>query len=366
MSPSPVRVGIIGLGYGRAHIPAFQALGCAVDSLCQRDLAGARAIAERYGVPSVFDRWERMLEEACPDVVVIATPPHLHRAIAAAALGKGAHVLCEKPLSMSVDEGRAMLDAAQRARRVAMTGFNWRFPAAMQRFHALVEDGMVGRVLHVGARWMGARWAAEQAPATWRMDRTQAGLGSMGDMGVHVVDMVRWHFGEFSRVTAHGGVAYPDRSAPGTDRPADAEDYCTVLGELSSGAQVTFSVSRVAHGANHHELEAFGTKGALRYRMLREGSRWYRGELWRADGDGKPFAPVRVPTGLPRSAGEGDPMEVLGKATIAPLARQLLRAMRRGESPSPSFEDGLRAQSVLDAVAESLGDDGRWVSVASA
>src|SRR5262245_19628628 len=140
MSPSPVRVGIIGTGYGRAHIAAFQALGCTVDALCQRNLESARALAERYGVPSVFDRSERMVAEARPDIVVIATPPHLHRAIAAAALGGGAHVLCEKPLSMNVEEALAMVDAARRAERVAMTGFNWRFTAAMQRFHELVRS----------------------------------------------------------------------------------------------------------------------------------------------------------------------------------------------------------------------------------
>ena len=362
MTASPVRVGIIGGGYGRAHIAGFQAAGCAVVALCQRNVQRARALAERYGVPSVFDRWDRMIEEGRPEIVVIATPPHLHRPIAVAALAAGAHVLCEKPLSLNVEEAVSMVEAARRAGRVAMTGFNWRFPAAMQRFHALVEGGAVGRPLHIAGRWMGARWADEQSPATWRMDRAQAGHGAMGDMGVHLVDLVRWHFGELARVTAHGGIAYPDRGAPGTDRPPDAEDYCTVLGELASGAQVSLSVSRVAHGMNGHELDVFGTEGALRYRLVREGPRWYRGALWHAGSGGKPFVPVRAPAGLPRSAGEGDPVEVLGKATIAPLARRLVKAIRRRESPAPSFEDGLRAQAVLDAVAQSLRQPG-WVPV---
>src|SRR5947207_12388457 len=93
-------VGIVGLGYGRAHIPAFQAHGCRVVALCQRDLAGARAIADRYGVDHVFDRWQEMLDVARPEIVVIATPPHLHEAIVLRALAAGAHVLCEKPLAM--------------------------------------------------------------------------------------------------------------------------------------------------------------------------------------------------------------------------------------------------------------------------
>ncbi|MEK7839402.1 MAG: Gfo/Idh/MocA family oxidoreductase, partial [candidate division NC10 bacterium] len=77
------------------------------------------------------------------------------------------------------------------------------------------------------------------------------------------------------------------------------------------------------------------------------------------------FAPVKVPAGLPRSAGEGDPIEVTGKATIGPLVKRFLAAIRKGQSPSPSFEDGMRAQAVLDAVAESSSRGG-WVNVEGA
>src|SRR5262249_57304838 len=243
-------VGIIGLGFGRGHIPAFQANGAEVIALCQRDHAAARAVADKYGVARVFDRWEQMLAEARPDIVVIASPPHLHRAIALAAFDGGAHVLCEKPLAMNAAEGRDMAAAAARARRGAMTGFNWRFPAAMQRFHQMVQEGHVGRPFHIGGRWLGGRWAEATAPATCRMHRAHAGQGGMGDMGVHVVDLIRWSFGEFARVVADAGIAYPDRAAPGAGTAPDAEDYCAVLGELTSGARVAFTVSRVARGAN--------------------------------------------------------------------------------------------------------------------
>ena len=252
-------VGIVGLGFGRAHIPAFQANGCEVVAVCQRDEGAARKIADRYGVPQVFARWEEMLEKARPDIVVIAAPPALHKTIALAAFERGAHVLCEKPLAMDAEEARAMIDAASRARRVGMTAFNWRFSASMLRFHEMVAAGHVGRPFHLGGRWLGARWADESAASTWRMDRAQAGHGAMGDMGVHLIDLVRWHFGEFARVTAQAGVAYPSRSVPGGGKPADAEDFCTVLGELASGGQVTLSVSRAARGANEASLEAYGS-----------------------------------------------------------------------------------------------------------
>jgi predicted dehydrogenase len=357
----PLTVGIVGLGYGRAHIPAFQAHDCEVVAVCQRDGAAAQKIAERYGVPQVFTRWEEMLERARPAIVVIAAPPVLHKAIALQAFAGGAHVLCEKPLAMDAMEARAMVEAAAKAGRVAMTAFNWRFPAAMQRFHAMAEAGHVGRVIHLGGRWLGARWADEAAPSTWRMDRALAGHGAMGDMGVHLVDLVRWSFGEFARVFARGGVAYPSRIMP-DGKPADAEDHCAVLAELASGALVTLQASRAARGANESSLEAYGTQGALVYRLDRNQPRWDRGGALQATRDDGRLAPVKVPAAVPRSAGEGDPMEVVGKVTLAPLVKRMLAAIRRGEPPSPSFEDGLRAQAVLDAVLASERTAG-WVPV---
>src|SRR2546422_796638 len=148
-------VGIIGLGFGRAHIPAFQVNGCRVVALCQRDQPSAKAVADRYGVEHVFGRWEEMLETAKPEIVVIATPPHLHRAIAIRAFGAGAHVLCEKPIAMTRTDAEAMVDAAHRTGRVAMTCFNWRFTAAMQELHARVtersEERRVGKECR--SRW---------------------------------------------------------------------------------------------------------------------------------------------------------------------------------------------------------------------
>ncbi len=352
-------VGIVGLGFGRAHIPAFQANGCEVVAVCQRNVEKARAVAAQYGVPQVFGRWEEMLEKARPEIVVIASPPSLHLPIATAALAQGAHVLCEKPLALDAAQCRAMVDAAARARRVGMTCFNWRFPAAMRQLHAMVEAGFLGRLLHVNLRWFGSRWADEGVAPTWRMDRAQAGHGAMGDMGVHTIDLVRWHFGEFARVTAQAGIAYPSRQAP-DGRPADAEDFCSVLGELVSGGLVTITVSRVTRGANEQTLEAYGSAGALRYRAARDQKGWYVGSLEGATGGG--FEPVKVKAGLPRSAREGDQLEITGKATIAPLVKGFLKALRKRKSPSPSFEDGMRAQAVLDAVLRSEREGG-WVRV---
>ena len=352
-------VGAIGLGFGRAHIPAFQANGCEVVAVCQRDEAAARKIADAHGVKHVFSRWEDLLERARPEIVVLATPPHNHLAIAEAAFARGAHVLCEKPVALTADEGRRMLASAGRTGRVVMTDFNWRFPAAMQTLHALVSEGAIGRPFHIAARWLGGRWAAEGAAATWRMDRAQAGHGAMGDMGVHVVDLVRWSFGEFTRVTATMGIPYPARSAPGVSRPPDAEDWCVLLGELANGAQVSFTASRAAHGVNEHTLEAFGSAGSVQYRLAREAPGWWAGELRLSRGSAlEPVAPgVSVP-----AVSSAEAFEQIGRGTIAPLVARFLDAIRTGAPPSPSLADGVRAQLVLDAAAAAAAR-GAWVDV---
>jgi predicted dehydrogenase len=242
-----------------------------------------------------------------------------------------------------------------------MTSFNWRFIPAMQRFHSLVEEGGVGRLFHATGRWLGARWADEAAPSTWRMDRAQAGHGAMGDMGVHLIDLVRWTCGDVRRLVAHTGIAYPSRTVPGSGKAADAEDYATVVAELASGAAATLSVSRAAHGRNDHLLEIYGTRGALAYRLTREHARWYAGELVAASSGGG-FQPVAVET--PAIDG-GDQMDVLGKATIAPLVGRLLAAIKSGGGATPSLADGLAAQNVLDAVLESAAHRA-WVDVPTA
>jgi predicted dehydrogenase len=349
-------VGVIGLGFGRSHIPAFQANGCRVVGVCQRHREHAQAVAARYGVEGVYERWEDLLDKARPEIVVIATPPHLHRPIALAAFAQGAHVLCEKPIARDAAEGREILEAAARAGRTAMTNFNWRSPAAFQRFHAMVEEGFLGRLLHVQVRFMFGRFADERVPVTWRMDREQAGHGAMGDAGVHAIDFVRWNFGDFVRVVAQTSVAYPAKG--------DAEDVCQFIGELASGAQVSFAVSRVARGANEQTMEAYGTAGALRYALPRDVPRWWRGQLHATTGPNGAFQAVPLRAIVPRTAGEGELPDVIGRTTIAPLVKRFLAGIRAKESPSPSLEDGWRAQLVLDAIGRSAATR-TWQEVAA-
>ena len=354
-------VGIIGLGYGRAHIAGFQAAGSDVVALCQRNGDAARKLAAQYRVPNVYARWEDLLEQARPEIVVIATPPALHLPILQRAVAAGAHVVCEKPLAMDAGQVRAMIDAATAADRSVITAFNWRYPVAMQRMKQMVDAGYLGRVFHINARWFNPVWVDANAQPSWRMDNMVAGCGVLGDQGIHLIDMVRWLFGEFKQVLGSSALAYETRTISGGARAADAEDYSQVMAELASGARLSFSVSRVARGLNEHTLEAYGENGALSMTMRRAGPDWYRGELRAAAGAGL-FSTIALTDRDQAAAIAGDRLEIIGQATIAPMVRQFIAAIKSGHPPAPSLHDGLRAQTVLDAILESSRTQ-TWIDV---
>lgn len=362
MPSRPTTVGIIGLGYGRAHIAGFQAAGIQVLALCQRDTEAAAALARQYGVPHVFGRWQDMLEQARPDIVVIATPPALHLPILAAATAAGCHVVCEKPLATNAAQARAMESAVASSPCSAITSFNWRFAPATQRMKQLVEAGHLGRVFHVNARWFNPAWVDAGTAPTWRMDRTQAGYGALGDLGVHLVDLVQWLFGPVVTVMASSATAHAGRTVPGGERPADAEDFSHVIATLQCGASVAITVSRVARGLNEHSLEVYGELGALAMRQTRAGDAWHLGELRAAQGAAL-FEPVPIAATQNGVAVSTDRLELIGQATICPMVQQFVAAVESGRPVEPSLRDGASAQAVLDAVLES-SRSGNWVSVA--
>ena len=190
MARKPLTVGVIGLGYGRAHIPAFQANGCDVVAVCQRDEAAAKKVAERYGVPQVYARWEELLERARPAIVVIAAPPALHKPIALQAFAGGAHVLCEKPLALSIEDCDEII--AARGDRVVQCGYMKLHDPAVQRMVELLRSGdMEGKAGATRMLYKVRGVAAERVFAELKRivagDRPVAGLELMDDLGLTAV-----------------------------------------------------------------------------------------------------------------------------------------------------------------------------------
>ena len=360
-----IKVGVVGGGFGRIHILAYRATpGVEVTAFCQRTKASAEKIAREFGIRQVFTDYREMLSKADLDAVSLTTPTNVHLAMASEAFDHGVSVLCEKPLAMNQEEAAAMLKRAEEARVIHMTAFNFRFIPAFYRMKELMQEGYVGsRVLHVEASWFSERRADPTLPFGWRDEKEAVGFGAMGDMGVHLADLVRWLAGDFKRVCSQQVIFTGERPlAGGTGmRKVTVEDCAVFIGEMTGGGLVSFAANAAARGSPYQEIRILGNDGVLRAAVDRAKPDWMIGELWGAQGnDATKLLPI--PEQLKEHLIPADQRRAAREAIFANLTRLFAHSVRTGEQPAPSFRDGLEAQKVLDAVEKSA-QAGSWMPV---
>jgi len=188
-----LRVGIVGTGAITqvAHLPVLHALrGVDIAALCDNDFPKARALASRFEVPYVFDDIEDLLSHGDVDAVAVCSPNHLHESHTIAALSAEKHVLCERPLSLSVTGAERIAAAADRAARVVMVGMNHRFRRDVAAVRAFVAGGELGQITDIRGGWQIFRPSRQMLG--WRLRREQAGGGALLDLGLPVIDLGLW------------------------------------------------------------------------------------------------------------------------------------------------------------------------------
>ena len=383
-----LRVAMVGAGFmGAAHsqawrtAPRFFDLPRRVEMavLAGRDPERTRAAADRFGWAEHDTDWRRVVERDDVDLVDICAPGDAHAEIALAALAAGKHVLCEKPLANTVAEAEAMAAAAAEARErgaLAMVGFTYRRVPAVTLARQLVADGAIGEVRQARAVYLQDWLADPDAPLTWRLDRTAAGSGALGDLGAHIVDAVQFVTGE--TVTAVSGTTrtfVAERpvlsssvgltgTASATARGAvTVDDAALFTGALSGGGLATFEATRMAPGRkNALRFEVSGSTGAVAFDLEDLNTLHVQ-----RSGDGATAGFRRVLVTEPEHPYAGawwPPGHLLGyEHAFSHQVRDLVTAIDAGEQPSPSFADGLHVQRVLDAVERSAADGARWTAL---
>src|SRR5437763_6966121 len=193
-----VRGAIIGLGNVAldGHLPGWAA-SAGVEIVAVTDLEPARRAEAARRLPGArwFDSATDLLAQMRLDFVDICTPPSSHAPLIEAALTRGIHVLCEKPLVRSREELAAVSRLAAARRRVLHTVHNWHHAPIVRRTAELVREGAVGRVEHVTWHTLRARPAATRdgQGTNWRVDPSVAGGGILTDHGWHVFYVIqRW------------------------------------------------------------------------------------------------------------------------------------------------------------------------------
>ncbi len=356
-------LGIAVIGYsfmGKAHSNGWRNVGAfypggpgvAQRVIVGRDRERVDAAARQYGWQHADTDWRAVLERDDVDVVDICTPGHLHEQIASAALAAGKHVLLEKPLANTLAEARELAAAAAAAQCEgvrSMVAFNYRRIPALALARKLIAEGAIGHVREVRAAYLQDWLSDEGAPMSWRLRREQAGSGVLGDLGSHLVDLLRFLLGqEVERVSGQLRTFVESRLGDAGPEEVTVDDAAWAWLGLSDGAEASIEVSRVAFGRkNGQSLEIYGSRGALSFDLER------LNELWVDEGMG-PRRTLVTEADHPYLFAWWPPGHVLGwDATFTIQAAEFLRAIAEERDPSPSFADGLRVQSVLDAVARS-------------
>ena len=165
---------------------------------------------------------------------IVLAPNRLHYPFAMAAIERGLHVLCEKPLAMTAPEARRLADAAERAGLITMCPFTYSFMPLSRWVKELVADGYIGRPYHLNMRYYASY--GRSGDYMWRFDLGEAGAGTGGDLGSHWAYLARWYFGEIAAVTAVFGRAVDRGPRPDGAPYSPAEDSAMILLEFESGA----------------------------------------------------------------------------------------------------------------------------------
>ena len=212
--PSPLNVALIGQQFmGRAHSNAWAQAPKFFDlerrpvlhTVAARDGKSLAPFAERWGWANATTDWRTLAADDEVDLVDVSTPNHVHAEQAIALLKAGKHVACEKPLAGTLEDARAMRDAAKRSRAKTFVWFNYRRCPAIAYAWKLMREGRIGRVYHVRATYLQS-WGGPETPLLWRFKKGDAGSGAHGDLNAHLVDLARFLVGE-PIVDVHGAVA---------------------------------------------------------------------------------------------------------------------------------------------------------------
>lgn len=381
-------VGLISVGWmGKLHSRAYDRVNYHYPELTLRPrlviaadvLAEQRDFAvDRLGYEQATEDWREVV--AHPDVraISITAPNYLHREIASAVAAAGKHFWIEKPVGRTIDDAVAVTVAAEAAGVRTAVGFNYRHAPAVAHARDLIASGRIGRITHVRGRFLNDYAAEPRGALSWRFQRDRAGLGVLGDLMTHAVDLLQYLLGPVTDVSALTSIVIPERPLPGAGpsthfavveggetAPVENEDYAAGLLRFADGFVGTAEASRITVGPRCQiGVEIYGTEGSVTWDFER------MNELQVCLGRGGDDHGYRTVLTGP---GHGDyshfqpgPAIAMGyddlKVTEAAL---FLRSIETGTQVAPGVSDALSAAHVVNAMARSA-ETGSWQPVPGA
>ncbi len=383
-----IRTGLIGAGFvGPLHMEAVRRLGYVeVAGVATSNLESAQKKADRLNIGRAYSSYEELLADRSIDVVHVCTPNYLHYEVVMAALESGKHVICDKPLALTSIEAQKMRDRALETARVNAVTFNYRFNPMVQQARAMREKGELGQVRFVYGQYL-QDWLLYETDFSWRLESDKGGASSsVGDIGSHWCDTAQFIAGlKIERVLADLSTMVQVRKKPTGSREAFAagsdedqyEDYVvtsddlgSVLIEFEGGARGAFTVGQVCAGhKNDLQIEVNGSVASLHWKQERPNELWlgYRDRpnaVMTRDAsllDESVGRYVNLPGG--HNEGWADAFKNLMSSIYSFIAEEYDPLKDTDKIDFPTFEDGYRANCVVDAIVRSNVDRSVWTKV---
>ena len=383
-----LNIAMIGGGFmGKAHAMAYAAMPMffwpapalpvrkVVVDVSQELADDAR---DRFGFEEASTDWLSVVQRDDIDVVDICTPNNMHAEMAIAAAKAGKHILCEKPLSNTLEDAERMATAVRESGVISMAAFNYRRTPAIALAKKLISEGKIGEIRNFRGTYL-QDWSADpDGPLSWRFQKSIAGSGALGDIGTHVIDLAHHLVGPISSTMAMTKTYIADRpiqdsgfDALGASEkksdaprlPVDVDDEVSALLRFENGAIGSLEASRNAFGRNNFiTLEIHGTQGSIHFNYERRDEL----QVMFADDPADTRGFRTIYTGPAHPYGEGLwPLPALGigySETKIVECFDLISAIANNEQPSPNFDEALRVERVAHAIAQSAETD-RWESL---
>ncbi|MEM1134539.1 MAG: Gfo/Idh/MocA family oxidoreductase [Bacteroidota bacterium] len=379
-----IKVAVAGVGFiGPAHIEAIRRIPNIEVVAVSHPIANeVEQKAAELGIAKGYVDYYEMIEKEDVKTVHICTPNFLHYEMSKAALEKGIHVICEKPLATKTSEAEELVILANKTGLVNAVHFNLRYYPLVRQMKAMREKGELGNVYSVIGSYL-QDWLYYNTDYNWRLEPDQSGESrAIADIGSHLIDALEYISGlKITQVIADFNTVHKTRKKPlkpvetyagkllkpedYADVPINTEDYATVLLRFDNGHKGVVTVSQVAAGRkNRMSLEISGSKA--NYVWCSESPN----ELWIGKRDGNNEIKLRDPSlfhqeaakliSFPGGHNEGFP------DTSKQMFKEIYTAVREGKQPEnplyPTFEDGLRELILCDKIIESNKTEA-WVTV---
>lgn len=268
-----IRIGIIGTGnLANTHATHYNSIpGVRLAACCDLNRERAEEFAKTHNVEKVYDTFEELVKDPTLDAVSVVTWNNAHCKATIAALEARLHVLCEKPMAMTAEEGRQMQAAAEKSGKLLMIGFVRRFGVNTDIAKTYIDNGALGKIYYAKTRCI--RRCGN--PLGWFADKARSGGGPLIDLGVHMIDLARYLMGKPQAVSAYGvtnNAIGPQESIKHHDRylskdpltTSDVEDFASAMIRFDNGAVLQVAVSFNAHiEKDELSLELLGEKGGL-------------------------------------------------------------------------------------------------------